>query len=359
MFLRFSLLALAANFLVSEPLVFALSAADIPSDIPVSSLLSSANGLLAKGETNDALIYYDAAISRDPNNYLTYFRRGATYLSLGRNAQAQSDFDKVLSIKPGFEGALLQRARIKSKNGEWEAGRQDYVLAGKTAGTELAEMEEAQGAARLAMDAEKRGDYEECVTQAGVAIMVASKSLLLRQLRVRCRFARGEVQEGISDLSHVLQLQPGLTDPHLQIAAVRFFALKDTEKGAAQIRKCLHSDPDSKSCKKLHRMMKRLEKDLSKLNGFFERRQFSSAVKILSPNEGGIGLVQEVKDEEQELRAAGTIPALAPSELIASLVEMACEAYTEVCSDQKFKYCPFLLTFVFVSDEFKEGRSTL
>jgi len=158
MFFHFSLLALAANLLVSDSLVFALSASDIPSDIPVSSLLSTAKGLLAKGETNDALTYYDAAISRDPSNYLTYFKRGATYLSLGRNAQALSDFDKVLSIKPGFEGAHLQRARIKSKSGDWDAAKRDYILAGTNAGTELAEMVEAQGAGRLAADAEKRDE---------------------------------------------------------------------------------------------------------------------------------------------------------------------------------------------------------
>ena len=222
MIIRFSALAFAASLLSSQSLVLALSASDIPSDIPISSLLSSANAHLANGETNDALTYYDVAISRDPNNYLTYFKRGATYLSLGRTAQAQEDFDKVLSIKPGFEGALLQRAKIKSKNGEWDAAKKDYVAAGKASGTEIGELEEAQGAAALAMDAAQKGNWEDCVTQAGVAIMIASRHLSLRQLRARCRFERGEVQEGISDLAHVLQMQPGLTDPHLQISSILF-----------------------------------------------------------------------------------------------------------------------------------------
>lgn len=329
MIVPFSVLAFAASLLSSQSLVLAISSSDIPSDLPVSSLLSSANTHLAKGETSDALTYYDVAISRDPHNYLTFFKRGATYLSLGRTAHAQSDFDRVLKIKPGFEGALVQRARIKSKHGDWDAAKEDYLAAGHT-GVEITELEEAEGASRLAADAEKRADYEECIAQAGVAIMIANKNLSLRQLRVRCRFERGEVREGISDLAHVLQMQPALTDPHLQISAIQFFSLADTERGMAQIRKCLHSDPDSKTCKKLHRREKQIDKELSKVRKLFEKRSFSTAVKQLVGHGEELGLIQEIKEEVKELRESGTIPTKAPNDLYTNVVEMACEAYVEV-----------------------------
>lgn len=341
MIVQFSALAFAATLLSSSSLVAALSATDIPADTPISALLSSANSHLAKGETNDALTYYDVAIARDPNNYLTFFKRGATYLSLGRTSQAQEDFDKVLSIKPNFEGALLQRARIKSRNGEWSAAKADYELAGKGSGEEVAELQEAQGAAALAAEAEKNGNWEECVTQAGVAIMVASKTLSLRQTRSHCRFERGEMQEGISDLMHVLQMQPGLTEPHLRISSILYYAMGDAERGTAQIRKCLHSDPDSKSCKKLHRQEKATEKVLAKVRKSMEKRQFSSAVKPLMPSADGeeIGLIQEIKNDVKALREEGTIPAAAPDALISKVVDMACEAYSEVrvfsCNSQK------------------------
>lgn len=131
---QISVLAVAAGLLSSHSLVAAITPSEIPDDIPVSSLLNSANTHLAMGQTSDALTYYDVAISRDPNNYLTFFKRGATYLSLGRTTQAQSDFDKVLTIKPGFEGALIQRAKIKSKGGNWDAAKEDYLAAGHTLG---------------------------------------------------------------------------------------------------------------------------------------------------------------------------------------------------------------------------------
>jgi DnaJ family protein C protein 3 len=329
MIVPLSVLAFAASLLSSQSLVLALSPSDIPHDVPVSSLLSSANAHLAKGETSDALTYYDVAISRDPNNYLTLFKRGATYLSLGRTAQALSDFDAVLKIKQGFEGALVQRAKILSNYGDWAAAKNDYVAA-RHIGSELTELTEAEGASKLAVDAEKKGEYEECITQAGVAIMIASKNLALRQLRARCRFERGEVQEGISDLAHVLQIQPGLTEPHLQISSVQFFSLADTERGMAQIRKCLHSDPDSKSCKRLHRREKQIDKELSKIRKLFEKRSFSTAAKHLIGHGEELGLVQEIKDEVKELCEAGTIPGKAPNALYAQVVDMACESHVEV-----------------------------
>lgn len=329
MIVKLSVLAFAASLLSSSSLVTALSPSDIPSDTPISSLLASANAHLAQGETNDALTYYDIAISRDPQNYLTYFRRGATYLSLGRTAQATLDFDKVLTIKPGFEGALQQRARIKVKSGDWAAAKKDFNAHGNSE-EELNELEEAHGAAKLAVAAEKKGDWDECVAQSGVAIMVASRVSSLRKTRAHCRFERGEVQEGMSDLKHVLQMQPGLTEPHIRISSITFYALADMEHGMEQLRKCLHSDPDSKSCKRLYRRQKTVEKQMAQVDKLFEKKQFASSLKVLLPSDEEVGLVQEIKDDVKELREADTIPAKAPNELVTRVVERVCEAYHEV-----------------------------
>jgi DnaJ family protein C protein 3 len=335
MIVNLSVLALATTILASNSLVLALSSADIPSDTPISSLLASANAHLAKGETNDALIYYDVAISRDPNNYLTYFKRGATYLSLGRTVQATQDFDKVLSIKPGFEGALVQRAKIKAKSGEWDAAKKDFITHGNSE-ADLAELEEAKGAAALATAAEKSGNWEECIIQSGVAIMVASKLLSLRKTRAHCRFERGEVQEGMSDLKHVLQMQSGMTEPYMQISAITFFALADLEHGMEQMRKCLHSDPESKNCKRLYRQEKRLSKTWEQVNKHLEKHKYLNAIKLLLPVGEDLGLVQDVKNDIKELRDSGIIPEHSPNDLVARAVEMVCESYHEVSANLEF-----------------------
>lgn len=38
----------------------------------------------------------------DPDNYLTYFKRGTVYLALGKAKFALLDFGKVLELKPDF-----------------------------------------------------------------------------------------------------------------------------------------------------------------------------------------------------------------------------------------------------------------
>ena len=330
MIIRKSAFVLGAALIISSPLAFCLSPSDIPADTPIASLVSSAKANLAQGKANDALTYFDVAVSRDPNNYLTVFQRGATYLSLGKNAQANEDFNRVLSIKPDFEAALLQRARIKSRSAEWEAAKKDYKAAKKTEAPDYVELEEAQGAALLAADAEKAGDWEACVSHAGTAIMVASTALSLRQLRARCRFERGEVLEGTSDLQHVLQISPRSIEPHLQISSMLFYASGDMDKGMAQVRKCLHSDPDSKPCSKLYRQEKKVDKLLKQVKDLKEKRQFTAAVKVLLGSGDDTGLIQMVKEDVAHAKAAGTIHKNSPNELYSSLVELTCELYGEV-----------------------------
>ena len=329
MITRLSSLALGA-VLFSSPLSQCISPSEIPSDTPIASLVSSAKSYLAQGNANDALTYFDVAILRDPRNYLTIFQRGATYLSLGKNEKASRDFDKVLTIRPDFEGALLQRAKIKSRNADWSAAKEDYVRAKKTESEDFIQLEEAMGAASLASDAEKAGDWENCVGHAGTAILVASTALDLRQRRARCRFERGEVLEGVSDLAHALQISPSAIEPHMQISTMMFYSMADTDKGIEQMRKCLRSDPDSKSCSKLFRREKQLDKVLKQASALKEKRQFNSAVKLLMGTAEDPGLMQGVKEDVKEFKEASYIHKNSPDELYSHLVEMTCECFTEV-----------------------------
>ncbi|KAK3384758.1 hypothetical protein B0H63DRAFT_413457 [Podospora didyma] len=337
MLVRISALAFAAGIFSTPSLVACLSTSDIPSDTPVSALLASAQSHLSRGETNDALVYYDAAIARDPSNYLTFFKRATTFLSLGRTSQADADFNKVLSLKPGFEGAHVQLGKIKARGADWAAAKDHYKAARKT--EELAALEEAKAAAILAEAAAARGDWDECATQAGVAIMTANRALSLRELRARCSFERGNSELGIADLQHILQMKPGDTAPHVKISAITFYALGDLPNGMTAIRKCLHSDPDSKMCKKLLREEKAVDKVLQRVTKALEKNQPMSALRSLMSTADSEGLVKEVKDQVKALRDDGTIPKTAGNVLVARLVEMACQAYYDSNSKKAKETC--------------------
>ncbi|KAJ9604088.1 hypothetical protein H2200_011611 [Cladophialophora chaetospira] len=341
---RLGLLAFAGLCLTS---LCTADAVDIPADSSAASLIASGKAARARGANSEALTYFDAAVSKDSSDYLTLFQRGITYLSLGRNAQANRDFDNVLKIKPGFEGALMQRAKIRAKNADWIAAKEDYAALGQRGAADLAQLEEAEGAAYLAVEAEKQQDWEACINQAGIAIMTAGTALSLRQLRARCRLERGEVQEGISDLQHVLQIHPGQVEPHLQISAMLFYCLGDTKLGLDQIKKCLHSDPDSKPCKKLFREEKIMLKQVDEIQGLFDKKQFNSASKLLvgKGTEEEPGLLFDIKANMDTHRAAGAIHAKAPSDLYVNMLERTCEAYMSMNNMAKAgKYCPEVLT---------------
>jgi DnaJ homolog subfamily C member 3 len=330
MLIRLSALALAASILQS-PALAAVDPKEIPSDTPVSSLLSSAQQHLSRGETHDALAYYDAAVARDPSDYLTYFKRATTYLSLGKTTQAAQDFNKVLLLKPGFEGAHLQLGRLKAKTADWDGAREQYQLASKgQESSELTELAEAQGGAVLAAEAEREGKWEECVSHASVAIMVANRAPSLREMRAHCRFERGELEEGMGDLRHILQMKPGDTSPYLKMSATTFYALGDLEGGMAQARKCLQSDPDSKECKQMLKQEKVADKSLAKVLKALDKGQPVTAVKTLVASEDKAGLIDEVKEQDRLLRESGAIPRAGAQTLVSRLVGLACQAYYEV-----------------------------
>ncbi|OAL38801.1 hypothetical protein AYO20_02007 [Fonsecaea nubica] len=337
---RLGLLAALLGFYLTS--FCAVDAVDIPSDASLSSLIASGKAARARGANSEALTYFDAAVSKDSSDYLTLFQRGITYLSLGRNAQAGADFDNVLKLKPGFEGALLQRAKIRAKNADWAAAREDYVALGNRAAADLAQLEEAEGAYYLAVEAEKKQDWEACINQAGIAIMTAGTALSLRQLRARCRFERGEVQEGISDLQHALQIHPSLVEPHLQISAMLFYSLGDTKLGIDQVKKCLHSDPDSKPCKSLFREEKSVMKQIEQVQSLFDKRQFNSASKVLvgKGTDDEPGLLSQLQSNVASHRTNGIIHAKAPSDLYVDMLEKTCEAFMTMNNLNKAgKFC--------------------
>ncbi|KAI5303509.1 hypothetical protein KEM56_007471 [Ascosphaera pollenicola] len=321
-----------------------LQPSDISPETPLSQLLSSANSHLAGGSPNDALVYFDAAIARDPSNYLTIFQRGAAYLSVGKNSKALADFDRALELRPKFEGALLQRGRLHVRGASWDDAKKDFKAVGSKAADELAELETARKASRSAEKAEKKGDWDACVKEATVAIDKAPLSVDLRQRRSRCNFEQGDIVAGTRDLSHVLQLAPCSIEPYLHISNMLFFSLAETERGIAEARKCLRSDPDSKQCSRLMRREKQIAKAIKQADEFKHDIKYSKALDILLGKQKEGGLIDEVKAEEKEARDAGHIHRTAPSNLYTDLLETTCQLLRETKSKQRaHQYCQEVL----------------
>jgi DnaJ family protein C protein 3 len=125
-------------------------------------------------------------------------------------------------------------------------------------------------------------------------------------------------------------MKPGDTTPHVVISATSFYALGDVDGGIGQIKKCLQSDPDSRICKKLHKQEKKFEKAYKKAQGQLSRGQPTTAGRSLVGTSEEPGLMPTVRQQVEELKENKSIPKTARIQLLESLVELTCQAYTEV-----------------------------
>jgi superkiller protein 3 len=72
-------------------------------------LLSLGNAALMGGNHEEALHFYNQAITLGPNNALTWMNRGLALNSLGRHQEALASFDKVLALDPNWSSAWDMR----------------------------------------------------------------------------------------------------------------------------------------------------------------------------------------------------------------------------------------------------------
>lgn len=80
-------------------------------------LTVSVNLQMARGQLQDALTHFHAALEKDPHNYLTLYRRATVYLAQGRARAALEDLNKALEIQPDFVQARSQKGNILMKLG--------------------------------------------------------------------------------------------------------------------------------------------------------------------------------------------------------------------------------------------------
>ena len=174
-------------------------------------LINRANVLLSTGQFNEAVRIYSEAIDQSPADYLLYYKRATALFSLSRHAPALEDFDKVLSLTSGsFDNAHLMKARIQTRDGNFQAGREAlnlYVQAkGKGHSWEEAseldkEIEEGERMEKK-MEQERAAQlWNACVESASAALRVASHSIDIRSVRAECGLASGDVESAIGDLT--------------------------------------------------------------------------------------------------------------------------------------------------------------
>lgn len=265
---------------------------------------------------------------------MSYFKRAATYLTLGRNNQALADFTTILKLKPDFGQALLQRGKIYTKAGEFTKAKQDLEAYYASHHSEqeipalLASLDEASKALALAEAAVTAGQTEECVRILGSAILTAPLYVPFRLQRAECHLARGEVEEAVNDMNRATH--NAATNPQLmrRLSTMSYYSLYMPEQALAQIKQCISFDPENKVCKAFFRKLKTTEKEIAKLNSDLEHNRWAG---VINKSVGGEkSLVRNIEAETTAMETENKAVGKMPKRLLLKIYSAACKAYTEV-----------------------------
>ncbi|KAI9247441.1 hypothetical protein BDA99DRAFT_525928 [Phascolomyces articulosus] len=323
------------------PLLFPVS---VFADKSTQQYLSEGNQLLISGQLNDALISFDAAIQKDPDNYLSYYKRATAYLSLGRNNAAADDFSKILDLKPDFDQALMQRARIYVKEGDFSLAKMDLekYIKNHPKNTEAAALlqsvKDAESTLLATEKAYKNGNYDECIQYASNVISTAPQLVRLRILRANCHIAKGEIVEAAGDLTRAAYLNPSDPEILVRLAKINFFSLYEPQGALSQLKQCLHYDPEQKQCKKFFRQIKKMDKEINKAQDDFDAKRYATAANKMIGTSSSKGIVTELDEPYDALVKELDVSSL-PKRLHIKCYELACKIAAENRKDQIDKWC--------------------
>ncbi|KAH9057778.1 hypothetical protein EDB87DRAFT_1746530 [Lactarius vividus] len=241
-------------------------------------LINRANALLSAGTFHDAARAYSEAIEQSPVDPTLYYKRATAYFSLGRHANAITDFDQVLA---------LTSDSFTAKEGRWadarEALKHYQAKNDPIARDLLLDVADGEAAARKAALAQKAKLWTACEESATQGLRVASHSVALRQQRANCALAAGDFEEAVGDLSRLTQITAPSTDAYMNIFRISYFYMGSTASNTAManLKQCLHYDPDSRPCLSAHRLVKSLDKQFKKLDELMAAEDWRGIINFI------------------------------------------------------------------------------
>jgi len=251
--------------------------------INVDKHLELGKKLLAAGQLTEALSHYHAAVEGDPMNYMTYFRRAAVYLALGRSKSALPDLDQVILLRPDFTKARIQRGNIKLKQGYLDDALEDFEFVlqideeDDSALSKINLIEPTKDDIAMGKDAMRMGDYSTAIQHFSKAIEICPWDPLLRQQRAECYEMLGEPMKAIGDLRPSLKLIPDNTDGYYKISLLHYL-IGEPDESLKEIRECLKLDQDHKKCFEHYKKVKKLVKFMADAQKFIDEERYEDAL---------------------------------------------------------------------------------
>ncbi|XP_072767180.1 dnaJ homolog subfamily C member 3 [Anoplolepis gracilipes] len=270
------------------------------SQLEINKHLEYGREFLAKGQLQDALSHYHAAVEGDPTNYLTYYKRGTVYLALGKAKFALLDLDKVLELKADFTPGRLQRGNILLKQAHFDEAEIDFqdILSVEPTNTDalnaLNRLYAAREETKLVDVMIYNGDHATAVQQITRILEVCPWSSHLRELRAESYRILGDYMSAISDIRSTTKLLSDNTEGFFKLSTW-LYRLGQVDEALREIRECLKLDPDHKQCFPFYKKIRKINKLLQDARAALEDTKdydtcIDSADRVLTqePNEKNV-----------------------------------------------------------------------
>uniref|UniRef100_A0A669BV21 DnaJ homolog subfamily C member 3 n=1 Tax=Oreochromis niloticus TaxID=8128 RepID=A0A669BV21_ORENI len=243
--------------------------------------------LLAAGQLAEALSHYHSAVEGDSKNYLTFYKRAAVFLAMGKSKSALPDLTKAIQLKPDFLAARLQRGNILLKQGSTQEAREDFEAVrssdNEEAQNQLMKANELEELQEEAQAAYHQGDYSTTITVLERVIEISPWDPESRELRAECYIRMGDPQKAIQDLTPTTRLRNDNRAAFLKLSKLHY-SLGNHHESLNNIRECLKLDQDDKECFSHYKQVKKLSKQLDSAEEHQEAIEKYESVMQTEPN---------------------------------------------------------------------------
>uniref|UniRef100_A0A8B9GY03 DnaJ (Hsp40) homolog, subfamily C, member 3b n=1 Tax=Astyanax mexicanus TaxID=7994 RepID=A0A8B9GY03_ASTMX len=239
--------------------------------------------LLAAGQLAEALSHYHSAVEGDSKNYLTYYKRAAVFLAMGKSKSALPDLTRAIQLKPDFLAARIQRGNILLKQGNTQEAREDFEAVlqrspdQEEARNQLHKAEELEELQEEAHKAHHRGDYTSTIQVLDHVIELSPWDPESREMRAECYIRLGEPRKAILDLTPAARLRTDNRAAFLKLSRL-LYDLGEHRDSLSEIRECLKLDQDDKECFAHYKQVKKLSKQMDSAEELISEQRYQEAI---------------------------------------------------------------------------------
>ena len=154
----------------------------------------------------DAIIYYEAAIDKNPEYAEAYNNRGSAYAQKGDFDTAIQDFSKAIALNPEYALAYSNRGGAYAQKGDFDTAIQDFSKA-IALNPDLADAYYNRGVAYA-----DKGEVDTALQDYTKAIALAPENAKAYNNRGIAHAATGDFAAAIEDYTKAIELAPDLAE---------------------------------------------------------------------------------------------------------------------------------------------------